>query len=67
MSETELNLHMCEDLGLPQNLSDLTTVDELVEILGIKPWDSSVDQFSIDSAADPQYNCTFNTEDEWPI
>jgi hypothetical protein len=72
MSQTELSqlvVEFCDDTDLPlQCLSHLTTLDELVEVLGIIEGDS-VKQILSDNMAtnSPPVFCTYSTEDRWPI
>lgn len=69
MSETELSLVMSElggDLDLPSNLVGLTSLDELVDILGIKEG-VALEQFPFSDVDERLLLHTFDTEDRWPI
>jgi len=82
MSQAGLNyqvLELCEDSDVAfEGLSDLTTLDELVEVLGIVDGDSAghclfdnitADSLPIFSTCDTEdlVFSTYNTEDRWPI
>jgi len=71
MSEADPSLAVLEfdrdlDLNdLPSSLNCLSSLDELVDILGIRP--VSFDQYKYTDASEPPYRNTFKTEDRWPI
>lgn len=70
MSETELSLVLSElgggDLELPSSLVGLSSLDELVDILGIKEG-VALEQFPFHSIDETLLRHTFDTEDRWPI
>jgi hypothetical protein len=69
MSEADLSLAVSEfdrDLDQPLALNCLSTLDELVDILGIREA-ASLDQYQYTDLCSPPYRNTFTTEDRWPI
>lgn len=69
MSEADLSLAVLEfdrDLDQPLALNCLSSLDELVDILGIREA-ASLDHYQYTDAIEPPYRNTFNTEDRWPI
>jgi len=71
MSEAELSLAVLEfdrDLDLDQSpsLNCLSSLDELVDILGIREG-ASLNQYQYTDASELLYRNTFNSEDRWPI
>jgi hypothetical protein len=71
MSEAELSLAVLEfdrdlDLSQASTLNCLSSLDELVDILGIRG-EASLDQYQYTDASEPLYRNTFTSEDRWPI
>jgi hypothetical protein len=68
MSETELMMSELggSDLDLPSSLVGLSSLDELVDILGIKEG-AALEQFPFCDLDETLLRHTFDTEDQWPI
>jgi len=67
MSEAELSLAVFErDLDLTSSLNCLSSLDELVDILGIRD-EASPDISQFTDIFVPSCRNTFTSEDRWPI